>query len=64
MRAAAGGALMHVWRPNSSLDVTATHPMERRWIARLSWHCSRHEHLSKRQMAILSIVAGRCCHAS
>lgn len=65
MRALGRGALAHLSGPNSCLDAVATQPADRsRWIARLSWHCSRHEHLRKWQMAILSVVAGRCCHAS
>jgi hypothetical protein len=64
MRAPAVGALTHLSRPNRSLAM-AVQPVDRsRWIARLSWHCSRHEHLSKRQMAILLFAVGRCRHAS
>jgi hypothetical protein len=50
--------------PNSPLAVAAQ-PVDRsRWIARLSWLCSGHEHLSERHLAILSVVTGRCCNAS
>ncbi len=64
MRAPAVGALTHLSRPNSFLAVAAQGADRSRWIARLSWHRARHEHLSRRQMAILSVVAGRCSHAS
>ena len=66
MRALGRGALAHLSGPNSCLDAVATQPADRsRWIARPAGTApARHEHLSKWQMAILSVVAGRCCHAS
>jgi hypothetical protein len=47
MRAPAVDASTNRPRPSSSLYTAATQRVGCRRIARLSWHCARHGHLSK-----------------